>query len=379
MGEKPWTKWWHDDFLQGVNSANLKADEIGIYTVILNLIAARGAPIENDPAWIAGQSGSSTRKCNATIRKLCDLPGKLELRRGMLGNAKMIRTIRARDERSEQARRAAMARWHGDDLELPFEDENKDRPEKREFISRKTRRKNGDKNEIKSPLKTKKSQKTAKSSMRTHDSFARARDSETQNYTQPTESSTAAREDSDDRLVDLTLKCCDAAGMTSRIAARPSLLTDSVDLVRRWRDAGISITQTVIPTIEALMRDSTEPTSSLKRFAKAIDAAALKQRSREQSTEELDPAEFEFDEEPSWLAGARKRFAQQIGDFTYRYYFSARVRFSVEGRTLRMVERDASEEAKKDLNSAKQVCQHHGAGTIIHLFIAEPKGLSFYP
>ena len=46
--DSAWTKIYHDDFLQGCRAANLNAEEIGVYAVVLFLIASRGSPIEDD-------------------------------------------------------------------------------------------------------------------------------------------------------------------------------------------------------------------------------------------------------------------------------------------------------------------------------------------
>lgn len=261
MADSPWVKWFTSDFLGGIGSANLKADEIGVYTVILSLIADRGAPIDNDRAWIAGKAGTSTRRCNQIVDRLIAI-GKLEVRRGLLGNARMIREIKKRDGKSDQARAAAFARWHNDDQpELPIEGGSGDYPR---IKSRKTEEhidlksgKNGQK-----PQKSANSDDADASPTRAR---ARPRDSETQKEEE--ESSPAAnpkprvaQADADADLPDLlgiTHRLCRMGGVSM---VRPSAHKTNMDIVKHWIAEGIDIEAIVIPAIEAQFKDTRETT-----------------------------------------------------------------------------------------------------------------------
>ena len=53
-----------------IDTAKLSPEERGVYIQIICLIYANRGPIENDPRWIGGHSGCSTRKATAIISQL---------------------------------------------------------------------------------------------------------------------------------------------------------------------------------------------------------------------------------------------------------------------------------------------------------------------
>src|SRR3546814_5348741 len=108
MAENPYIKWWTSDFLNGV--IDLTAEEIGVYAVLLALIADRGGPVTDDPQWLARRCGTTTRGFNRIRDRLMDA-GKIERRNGLLGNRRMLAEVTERDKKSKQATDAARSRW----------------------------------------------------------------------------------------------------------------------------------------------------------------------------------------------------------------------------------------------------------------------------
>lgn len=277
--DAPWTKLFHDDFLQGCRSANLKADEVGIYATVLFLIASRGAPIEFDSAWIAGFAGCSTRKATTVINKLAGMRGKLVVRNGMIGNRKMLGVIAKRDEKSDLARKAALARWHGDDAELPLDEP----PAKQRADYRADKR--GDNREINAPIKSKKPRKSAISGDADASPPVRARDSETQINipSQPKESVAAGGSgEAVSRLDDADLQTlysavADASGHNP---SSPGQIDRAMGFVERWRSDGLDFDEIIIPTIRAMVAKTSEPTRTLGRF----DAAVRHEQARRKAT-----------------------------------------------------------------------------------------------
>lgn len=275
----PWTKWFHEDFLQGCMLANLTAEEIGVYTVTLSLIAARGGPIEADSRWINGYAGCATvRKCTAIIDRLVE-KRKLERRGKLLGNAKMIRTVEARDTKSDQARKAALARWHGhNEPDLFGADKQGDKGADN----------HRDKSEIKGRIKSQERRETAKNGNADATPPVRARDSETQNnnQTHPILSTVVVENKpgsgagpvaplNQRDLVDLHAAVCEAAGYR---AVAPATIAASMDQVKEWRDQGHDFETVVLPAVRAVVAQSKpdDRTRTLGRFRHAVAREAAK-------------------------------------------------------------------------------------------------------
>lgn len=277
----PWTKWFHEDFLQGVALANMEAAEIGVYAVVLNLMAARGGPIEDDRRWIAGRAGcKSTRQCSAILARLI-AAGKLVSRNGMLGNAKMLGVVQQRDQKSNQARRAALARWHGDDLELPL-----DQPPQQgngDLSGRKSAGKNADNPQLTGAIKSQQPRKTANGADADASPPVGARDSETQinNLTLPTPDTAGVEAKPDatggsgpeekeqvGRLADADLhQLYEAVAQASgHNPSQPAQIDRAMRFVENWKKDGIDFEQVVVPTIKAVISESRDPTRTLGRF-----------------------------------------------------------------------------------------------------------------
>lgn len=279
MAEKPWIKWFSSDFLNGVGASNMGPEEIGIYAVVLSLMADRGAPIDDDRAWIARKAGTSTRKAGMILDKLIDL-GKIEKRGGMLGNARMIREISKRDGKSEKARAAAIARWHGDNQpELDLAGGDAEKAGSRDLSPEYPRDKSEIIPEKNTEKKTQKPRKSAVSDDADAFSPSRARVIQTPEAriiqstdhlepprVEPEEPAPPSR--LDDRDLQALFDACSVASGYNPI--QPGHIAKALDMVKGWRDAGIDFDEVVIPTIKHVIANSPDPTSSFARFDKRI-------------------------------------------------------------------------------------------------------------
>ena len=90
MSKRPWYKRYGGDFVLGTMSLTL--EEKGAYSLCLDLIYDRGAPIPDDGRWLAGICGVSVRKWTALRSRLIEL-GKLIAKDGFLTNARADREL----------------------------------------------------------------------------------------------------------------------------------------------------------------------------------------------------------------------------------------------------------------------------------------------
>jgi uncharacterized protein YdaU (DUF1376 family) len=97
MAGQLWYRHYALDFLNGV--VGMPPDQIGAYIVVLDLIYARGGRIPNDPRWIGGNMGCSTKSAIALISALLKR-GKLHEVDGYLVNDKAEQVLKNEDEKS---------------------------------------------------------------------------------------------------------------------------------------------------------------------------------------------------------------------------------------------------------------------------------------
>lgn len=297
MAEVPWIRWFTADFLTEV--ADLDADEIGVYAVIKNLMADRGGPIEDDAKWLARRCGTSTRRFNQIRAKLLTIPGLLILRNGMLGHRKLLAEVDRRDGKSQQARTAALTRWHHEgEPELPLAAEASPVHARAHGAAQepgKKGEKKGQTSREQIDLIPRKSghnpQKTANSADAPASPPVRAREeaeSEERLPPQPNPEGNPpvrarAREaPAPDRLGDHDLQAlhdavCEAAGFHP---ISPTQLDRSFRIVQEWRDAGFDFEAVVLPTIRATVADARDPTRTLGRFTPAIRHEHARRKAR---------------------------------------------------------------------------------------------------
>lgn len=351
--KRPWVKFFAGDFLNGV--ADLDAEQRGAYMTILCLIWDRGGPIPDDAGWLARRCGIGRRKWTILREQLVAM-GKITIDGETITNRRAMRDLEVRGEVSEKRREAANERWSREpDF---FEDEapqNKDlananasepdpttpfvatppfqqekQPEKPKLTPTFPARYLGE-NNGQSAENSDSGDASADASAFSLRARARPRDQILDNNNndqlEPPPHAGAREGLPDDDLYGLTIACCDAAGMSARIASRPALLTQSIDVVKGWIASGVDIRATAIPVITAQLDRMNEPAHSLAKFAAAIDTHHAKaKRYVTRNGHELPPPAtpvFEFSDESEAIATFRRKLAGTIGRANYSQFCKA--------------------------------------------------------
>jgi uncharacterized protein YdaU (DUF1376 family) len=92
----PWVKWYPDQFLGGI--AGLTAEEIGVYSFLLNMIYDRGGPISADLQRIAARVRMRPTSLTSVLESLQD-QGKIEISAGgMISNPRAVQEIETRSK-----------------------------------------------------------------------------------------------------------------------------------------------------------------------------------------------------------------------------------------------------------------------------------------
>lgn len=99
MTGNPWYPRYPQDFLMGTMGMPLETR--GAYAVLLDMIYDRGRPIPDEPNWIAGMMGISTRKWNS-IRASLIAADKITVEDGYISNARAEREIAKADAHSKK-------------------------------------------------------------------------------------------------------------------------------------------------------------------------------------------------------------------------------------------------------------------------------------
>lgn len=359
MADAPWVKVYTGDFLQGVGAANMTAEEIGVYTVVLFLIAERGGPIEDDRRWIAGRAGvASTRRCGTILDRLTAL-GKLVVSEGRIGNGRMLAEVAHRAEKSDKARKAANARWgmadEGDEVPVLGNNGNL------------SPRKNADKTEInhgknrdKIALISQNRQISAVSDDADGyaDAYATgdapcARDSELRenNTTHPIpedrldagaqSGSGSGRVEPEkpvhnepDRLSDGDLWDWyqEIARASGHNPSQPGQIDRAMGFVKRWRDDGLDLEKVIVPTIKAVVAETRDPTRTLGRFDARIRHEAARLAATPEGRKYVPPPSpvLAPDGEDPEFRPMREALLAALGHATYSAFCNA-VRFEDAG------------------------------------------------
>lgn len=333
MADAPYIPWFTSDFLNGV--ADLEDREIGIYTIILTLMGDQGGPIDDDPRWIARRSGSTTRRVNQCLNRLAELD-KIERKNGVIGNRKMLELIRKRAKKSDQTRAAAQAKWdlwkRENTPSLPFvEDPDEQNSQKnRQKKSGKNRVLPEDKTQKNSPVKNDNPQNSDENAVQTHpDSRGRVNpepESIKQTIDHKLKDSPRAENEIDRSLDgerDL-VKLLETVSSTAGFIPRGSTgHVNAIDQIKEWRDAGIDFGSTVIPTIERIVAKSDDPTSSLRRFDKAVRHEHAKTRAAQNLPSGPPPTIPDpitrFDDEDEDHAELRSNMAEKMDKAHYAF------------------------------------------------------------
>lgn len=348
MADSPYITWYTSDFLNGVASADMTAEQIGVYAVVLNLIGDAGGPIDDDPAWIARRCNISTRRAGMILNELAAMPNKIQRRNGLIGNRRMLHEVEKRDRRSRNAKAAADARWER------WREEHKPQLPLAENAGKKTKKAqkpatpgdadaqnahNGanepgspdypaDNPEInpekKSEINSQKSQNSADPDANPHGGLARAAVNPESESIQTNDHSTLmveGAENADARpsdFISLFELVCAAAGYCPTTT---TAIAKAHDHVRAWRELGVDFTAVVIPTIQRIVHDSADHTSSLARFDRQIRheharSGAAQANGRKPPGPPPEPI-LHFDDEPELADAIRADVLKAMGPIAY--------------------------------------------------------------
>lgn len=95
MSKLDWVKWEAGKFLGGV--VGMSIEEIGVYSVILNLIYDSGGPIKDDRLRIARRCGMRPTSFEKVFNSLLDA-GKLVVSKGLISNEKAAEVLETRSK-----------------------------------------------------------------------------------------------------------------------------------------------------------------------------------------------------------------------------------------------------------------------------------------
>ncbi len=356
MVKAHWVKFAPSDFLNGV--VDLNPEQIGAYITVLSLIWDRGGPIPDDETWIARRLGCARLKWRNLRAQLLEL-GKIHLdENGMITNRRAMQEVHRIEKLRETRAAAAGERWAKGDADL-FEGGSGqktagNRQSGDAFASGGRSPVDNPKPPPKPPGKNEGNppekrgglpQENPANALKTNEpgdanaffpSRAHARELELDKNNTNDQLSNAARGEagngspSDDRspgLYDLTIACTDAAGMSARIASRPALLTQSLEIVKGWQRSGIDIQKTAVPVITQAFDRMNEPAHSLAKFSPAIDTHHAKAKRHVERVGAPMPAPatpvFEFADEAQPILQFRTQLAQQIGRANYSQFCKA--------------------------------------------------------
>lgn len=90
-----WVKWFPRDFLDGTEY--MRADDIGVYTIILNLIYAKDGPIPDDKEYLSRKCGCRPTSLQKSLDRL-STKKKLIMADGMISNPRAEIEITEREE-----------------------------------------------------------------------------------------------------------------------------------------------------------------------------------------------------------------------------------------------------------------------------------------
>jgi uncharacterized protein YdaU (DUF1376 family) len=108
MAKAPWVKWYPSDFIIG--TARLTPDTGWLYTVVINWIYERGAPIDDDIEELATAANMKPSKAEAALEALVR-KGKLTRANGKISNARAEQEIASRASSIAKSSESATRRW----------------------------------------------------------------------------------------------------------------------------------------------------------------------------------------------------------------------------------------------------------------------------
>lgn len=136
-----------------------------------------------------------------------------------------------------------------------------------------------------------------------------------------------------DDLMGITDRCCDAAAFRP---VTPAAHIASLDEVKTWIAGGFDVDLDILPTIRRITAASDDPTSTLRRFTRAIRLAHAKRRDGggvQPARKPDGPLPFKKPGEPPEAAAIRERLSHRIEPATYGQWID-RLDLHIDGRTL---------------------------------------------
>lgn len=356
MADSPYITWYTSDFLNGISAADMTAEQIGVYTVILALIGDSAGPIADDPAWIGRRCNISTRRAGIILAELEAMPNKIVRRNGLIGNKRMLAEVAKRDKKGRQARDAANVKWErwreDHKPQLPFDPDGKNGRKKQQkrqksapLVDADASDSHFEENEtgssdyppdnpkinprISSHLNSQEREISADPAMRTHlpsragvipePESIQTNDQETLEVVQPDSADRPLGLETD--LMKLLEAVCAAAGFAPSPGQR---LANAVNTVRQWRDLGVDFDKTVLPVIHRTLADSHDPTSSLLRFDKLVRHEHARAQSRTQAgapaPRPLEAPRLKLEDETPEMLAFRTDLLERIGSTAYCLY-----------------------------------------------------------
>jgi hypothetical protein len=307
------------------------SDHKWAYSSIIDMLNDRGRPLPDDAGFICGFTGLSKRKWNIVREFLLndrDAQGDTRLlltHAGELSNPRFERERAKRQGEHEKAveygraggRKSAELRGAGQgNLELSSDYPPKNSPKNAPRVK--------DNSEIIDPAQSETNDLAQPPPQATR---ARGKISDIR-VIQPTDSLDAAG--GGERTVDPEPKalldqtdlkaildaCCTAAGFYPN---SPGTVVRELDLVKGWRDAGVDIERVAIPTIRSAIAHTTDPTSSLKRFDRAVRLEQAKHAGSSGTGAYRAPVApiTEWEDEPPVCALIRADILAALGTATY--------------------------------------------------------------
>lgn len=308
------------------------SDHKWAYSAIVDMLNDRLRRLPDDAAFICGFTGLSRKKWSLVRAYLLE-HGKLLEIDGYLTNPRWERETAAAQEALEQAREYGRAggRKSAQQRAEQSGQQSMDLEDRADYQANNRGDKRPDSHPDSAPdhagklnghsLKTNGKIQAPPQPSRGRASASEARD---KNNTTNGLSNTTPRagvDDSANDLLGLTQLCCQAAGLSARVASRPALLTQSMEIVGKWIKAGVDIRETAVPVIESTLMAMSEPAHSLAKFSAAVDTRHAKERQNVKRTgQPLAPPRrpvFEFPDESPEIARFRKSVCDAIKPVNY--------------------------------------------------------------
>lgn len=104
----PFIRWYASDFLAGTRG--MKAAEVGIYTILLNLMYEQCKPLPLDIDYLSSQCGCRKAAFNKVLEKL-KIRDKIIIKNGGLWNERVEKEFNFRAKKSSIATHNALKRW----------------------------------------------------------------------------------------------------------------------------------------------------------------------------------------------------------------------------------------------------------------------------